>query len=59
MGTQPSKEGDTAWLVLVSAKGPHEAGIQPLEEGILAGWLVMVSEGCGWGHMKASSGSYG
>ena len=47
MGTQTSEERDTAWLVVVLVKGPCEAGIQPFEEGILAGWLVMVSEGCG------------
>lgn len=54
MGTQPSKEGDTAWLVLVSAKGLREAGIQSFEEGILAGWLV----GHGfWGMWVGTHGS--
>lgn len=58
-GTQTSEEGDTMWLVLMSLKGPSEAGLQPFEEGILAGWLVMMSRGCGSGHGEAGSRSFG
>lgn len=55
------------WGIQLSEEGDCMAGtgvgkrltIQPFEEGILAGLLVMVSEGCRWGHMEAGFGSFG
>lgn len=37
--------GDALWLV--SLKGHCEAGLQPFEEGILAGCMIMVEAGSG------------